>query len=106
MRGFGCSLTRSSGGQAGLGGEGDGMNDWLKDGVEQVGANCERSSGVVGLGTIHQCVAGLPGWLPSLGTTSFQSQPRQTHLVGGTDTNRLGWVAWSGDPKALARAPD
>ncbi|MRU52294.1 hypothetical protein FIV37_18570 [Pseudomonas gessardii] len=61
VRGIGCSLTRSLGGQVGLGGEGDGMNDGLKGESEQVEANREQSSGVVGLGTIHQCVAGLPG---------------------------------------------
>ncbi|AZP71672.1 MAG TPA: hypothetical protein ENI30_09775 [Gammaproteobacteria bacterium] len=61
VRGYGGSLTRSLGVQARFGGEGDGMNEWLKGRVEQVGANCEQSSGVVGLCTIHQCVAGLPG---------------------------------------------
>src|SRR5471032_1351849 len=30
VRGDGCSLTRSLGGQVGFGGEGDGMNEWLK----------------------------------------------------------------------------
>ncbi|QBQ12181.1 hypothetical protein DCC84_21580 [Pseudomonas sp. SXM-1] len=30
VRGYGCSLTRSLGGQVRLGGEGDGMNEWLK----------------------------------------------------------------------------
>ncbi|AYG08553.1 hypothetical protein D7M10_16270 [Pseudomonas fluorescens] len=61
VRGYGCSLTRSLGGQVGLGGEGDGMNDRLKGESEQVEANREQSSGVVGLCTIQQCVAGLPG---------------------------------------------
>ncbi|TGY17494.1 hypothetical protein FIV35_22775 [Pseudomonas rhodesiae] len=61
MRGHGCSLIRSVGGQVRFDGVGDGVNDGLKGGVEQVRADCERSSGVVGLCTIHQCVAGLPG---------------------------------------------
>ena len=95
MHGQGCSLTRSLGGHVGSGGGMRRDERLTQGGVEQVEANCGRSSGVVGLCTIHQCIAGLPGWLPSLGTTSFQSQPRQTHLVGGTDTNRLRWVAWS-----------
>ncbi|TWR67742.1 hypothetical protein FIV39_09395 [Pseudomonas grimontii] len=61
MRGCGRSLTRSLGVQVKFGGVGDGMNDGSRAGVEQVRANCERSSGIVGLCTIHQCVAGLPG---------------------------------------------
>jgi len=68
------------------------VNDGLENGSEQVGANCGAHSGIVGLYTIISVLPGYLITLPSLGTTSFQSQPRQTHLVGGTDTNRLRWV--------------
>ncbi|AYF49503.1 hypothetical protein C9382_16275 [Pseudomonas aylmerensis] len=61
LRGQGCSLIRSVGAQDRFDGEGDGMNDGAQGRVEQVRANCERSSGVVGLCTIQQRVAGLPG---------------------------------------------
>ncbi len=65
---------------------------WARGESEQVKASCGAHAGVVGL---VRSISVLPIYLitlPSLGTTSFQSQSRQTHLVGGTDTNRLRWV--------------
>src|SRR5471032_2376673 len=65
---------------------------WARGEVSEARASRRAHGGIVGLYADFGGLAVLPITLPSLGTTSFQSQPRQTRLVGGTDTNRLRWV--------------